>query len=61
MKEADSSSSGRKPVTLTILVKSKYLREEFVLDLIKMSTMVDIPLEKEERMRPFLLKYWNFT
>ena len=57
LKEADTSSSGRKQVTLTTLVKSKDLREEFVLDFIKMSTMVDIPLEKVERIRPFLLKY----
>ena len=57
LKEADTSSSGRKQVTLTTLVKSKDLREEFLLHFIKMSTMVDIPLEKVERMRPFLLKY----
>ena len=57
LKEADTSSSGRKQVTLTTLVKSKDLREEFVLDFIKMTTMVDIPLEKVERMRPFLLNY----
>ena len=57
LKEADTSSSGRKQVTLTTLVKSKDLREEFLLDFIKMSTMVDIPLEKVERMRPFPLKY----
>ena len=57
LKEADTSSSGRKQVTLTTLAKSKDLREEFVLDFIKMSTMVDIPLEKVERMTPFLLKY----
>ena len=56
LKEADTASSGRKQVTLTTLVKSKDLREEFV-DFIKMSTMVDIPLEKVERVRPFLLKY----
>ena len=43
LKEADTSSSGRKQVALTTLVKSKDLREEFVLDFIKMSTMVDIP------------------
>ena len=57
LKEGDTSSSGRKQVTLTTLVKSKDLRDELVLDFIKMSTMVDIPLEKVERMRPFLLKY----
>ena len=54
MKEADTSGCGRKQVTLTTLVKSQDLMEEFVLDFIKMSTMVDIPLEKVERMRPFL-------
>ena len=56
LKEADTSSRGRKQVTLTTLIKSKDLRVEFVLDFIKMSTMVEIPLEKMERMRPFLLK-----
>ena len=57
LKEANTSSNGRKQVTLTTLVKSKDLKEEFVLDFIKISTMVDIPLEKVERMRPLRLKY----
>lgn len=50
------SSSG-KQVTLTSLVKAKDLREEFILDFIKVCTLADIPLEKTERMKPFLQKY----
>ena len=57
LKEAGSSGSGIRQVSLTTITKSKDLREEFVLDFIKMSTMADIPLEKVEKMRPFLLKY----
>ena len=49
-KEAGSSQ----PVqhTLTVVTKSKYLRE-FILDFIKMCTVDDIPLEKAEIMVPF--------
>lgn len=57
LKEASSSSGAAKQVTIKTLMKSKDLREEFVLDFIKMSTMADIPLEKVEKMKPFLLKY----
>ena len=49
-------SSGRQ-VTLLSLVKSKDLREEFVLDYIKLCRLADIPLHKTDTMRPFLLKY----
>ena len=57
LKEAGCSGSGIRQVSLTTITKSKDLRKEFVLDFIKMSTMADIPLEKVEKMRPFLLKY----
>ena len=48
-KEAGSSQ----PVQHT-LTKSKYLREECILDFIKMCTVADIPLEKADKMVPFL-------
>ena len=51
-KEAESSP----PVqhTSTAVTKSKDLREEFILDFIKMCTVAaDIPLEKVEIMVPF--------
>ena len=44
-------------VTLSSIVKSKDLREEFVLDYIKLCTLADIPLYKTDAMRPFLQKY----
>ena len=39
------------------MARSRDLREEFVIDFLKMATMADIPLEKVEKMKPFLLKY----
>lgn len=36
---------------------SKTLREEFILDFTKMCTMADIPLEKTEKMMPFMKKH----
>ena len=39
------------------MIKSKDLRESFALDYLKMCTVADIPLEKTEKMRPFLQKY----
>ena len=42
---------------MSALVKAKDLREEFVLDYIKMCTVADIPLEKTEKIRPFLRKH----
>lgn len=55
-KEATSSSAA-KQLTIKTVIKSKDLREEFVLDFIKMATMADIPLEKVEKMKPFLQKH----
>ena len=37
--------------------KSKSLREDFILDYIKICTLADIPLEKTEKLKPFLLKH----
>ena len=34
--------------TLTVVTKSKYLREEFILDFIKMCTVTDIPLKMQK-------------
>ena len=55
LKEA-GGSTGAHQVTLKSL-KSRDLREEFVVDFIKMVSMADIPLEKVEKMKPFLVKY----
>ena len=46
-----------KQVSLTSMVKSKDLREEFILDFIKICTLADIPLEETDKMKPFLQKY----
>ena len=43
--------------TLGTVLKSKDLREEFVLDYLKMCTLADIPLEKTNKIRPFLEKH----
>ena len=59
-KEAESSSDvGPGPVqrTLTTICKSKDLREDFILDFLKMCTIADIPVEKTEKMMPFLRKH----
>ena len=59
-KEAESSSDvGPGPVqrTLTTISKSKDLREDFILDFLKMCTIADIPIEKTEKMMPFLRKH----
>ena len=40
-----------------LIVKSKDLREEFILDTVSLCTHADIPLHKAEKMRPFLQKY----
>ena len=42
---------------ITTLFKSKEIRDEFILDFLKMCTLSDIPLHKIDKMRPFLLKY----
>ena len=58
-KEASLSVKGpeKQQTTLTSMVKSQDLREEFVLDFVKVYTMADIPLEKVDKRRPFLQKY----
>ena len=40
-----------------LLCRSRDLREEFEIDFLRMATTADIPLEKVEKMKPFLLKY----
>lgn len=55
---ASSSSTGElRQRTLTTVARSKDLREEFILDFLKMCTVADIPLEKTEKMMPFLKKH----
>ena len=44
-------------MTLSSIVKSKALREEFALDNIKLCTFADIPLHETEKMRPFLQEH----
>ena len=46
-----------KQQTLTSFVKSSDLRKEFTLDFVSMCTTADIPLEKSEKMKPFLKKH----
>ena len=53
---SDAPSTSRQ-MTLGTVVKSRDLRAEFVLDYVKMCTVSDIPLEKTEKMRPFLEKH----
>ena len=52
-KEARSSTSGGpstgRQMMLGTVVKSRDLREEFILDYVKMCTLADIPLKKTER------------
>ena len=54
---AGSSRVGPVQHTLTSMVKSKDLREEFVLDFLKMCTIADIPIDKTEKMTPFVRKH----
>ena len=56
-KAATSGPSTSRQVTLQSAVKSKDLREEFVLNAFGLFTHVDIPLHKVEKMCPFLQKY----
>ena len=46
--------STSRQATLGTVLKSKDLREEFVLDYLKMCTLADIPLEETDKIRPFL-------
>ena len=57
-KEAESSAgSSSRQLTLSTVVKSYDARQEFILDYIKICTLADIPLEKTDKIRPFLQKY----
>ena len=55
--QQSGASSSRQQVTPSTVLKSKDLREGFILDYLKMCTVADIPLEKTESMRPFLQKH----
>ena len=52
--EAPSTS---RQMTLGTVVKSRDLQAEFVLDYVKMCTVADVPLEKTNRVYPFLEKH----
>ena len=54
---ASEGPSTSRQMTLGTVVKSRGLREEFVLDYVKMCTLADIPLEKTDKIRPFLEKH----
>ena len=56
-KKGGQSSKGARQVCLTSIVKSKSMREEFILDYIKLCSLAEIPLEKTEKMRPFFTKH----
>ena len=49
--------STSRQMTLGTVIKSRELRVEFVLDYVEMGTVADIPLEKTDKMRPFLEKH----
>ena len=53
---SDGPSTSRQ-TTLGTVVKSRELREEFIFDYLKMCTTADIPLDKTEKIRPFLNKH----
>ena len=42
---------------LATAVKSHDARQEFILDYIRICTLADVPLEKTDKIRPFLGKY----
>ena len=48
-----SGASSSRQTTLEAMIKSKDLRESFVLDYMKRCTVADITLEKMEKIRPF--------
>ena len=56
-KKSSIGSSQVKQRTITTSFKSKKIRDEFILDFLKMCTLSDISLHKIDKMRPFLLKY----
>ena len=62
-RKANSKSSGSdgpstsRQTTLGTVVKARELREEFIFDYLKMCTTADIPLDKTEKIRPFLNKH----
>ena len=56
-KAEKSLASSSRQVTLSTVVKAKDLREEFVLDYIKMCTAADIPLEKTGEHSSLIMFY----
>lgn len=56
-KSAATTTQSPKQVTLSSSWTSKDLRDNFVLDFVKMCTMADIPIEKTDKMRGFVVKH----
>ena len=56
-KTKEGDKSRQVLLTCKSVAKSNNLREEFILDYIMMCSMSDIPLQRTEKMKPFLLKY----
>ena len=55
--DGDDQPPAKRQVTLFSAFQSKDLREEFILDFVRLCTMADIPLEKAEKMLPFMRKH----
>jgi hypothetical protein len=55
--KSKSVNSAKKQATVLTMYKSRDLRCEFILDFIKLCSLADIPLDKVEKMRPFMKKY----
>jgi hypothetical protein len=51
------NTSQPRQITLHTSLPSKTLREEFILDFVKLVSISDIPLEKTDKMRLFLKKH----
>ena len=55
--EESGAGSSSRQLTLSTVLKSYDARQDFILDYIKVCTLADIPLEKTEKIKPFLQKY----
>ena len=55
--EESGAGSSSRQLTLSTVFKSYDARQDFILDYIKVCTLADIPLEKTEKIKPFLQKY----
>ena len=55
--EESGAGSSSRQLTLSTVLKSYDAHQDFILDYIKVCTLADIPLEKTEKIKPFLQKY----